>query len=80
MKLPDKNLQQENVDVLINILEERGLGWSLDHAGKLIEVRIWGPWPHVISRYRPNEVQPLAHMLEQAMYGIPWWEHPIKNK
>lgn len=53
-------------DDLINKLESRGLGWSLDHTGRIIEARIWD-WPHVIGRYRPNEVEPLAYMLSKAM-------------
>jgi hypothetical protein len=40
------------VDDIIADLESRGLGWSLDHTGTLIEARVWD-WPTVIARYRP---------------------------
>jgi len=29
------------VDDIIADLEARGLGWSLDHTGRLIEARVW---------------------------------------
>lgn len=57
----------ETVDTLIAALESRGLGWSLDNTGRLIEARVWD-WPHVIGRYRPNTTEPLAKMLAEAMY------------
>ena len=53
-------------DELIAGLEEAGLGWSLDHTGRLIEARVWD-WPDVIGRYRPNAVEPLATMLRGAI-------------
>jgi hypothetical protein len=56
-----------SADALISDLESRGIGWSLDHTGRLIEARVWD-WPHVIGRYRPHKTEPLAHMLAQAMY------------
>ncbi len=66
-----------SADSLIADLESRGLGWSLDHAGRLIEARVWD-WPHVISRYRPHKTEPLAHMLAQAMYQVDWRKYPVK--
>jgi hypothetical protein len=53
------------VDLIIADLESRGLGWSLDHTGNLIEARIWR-WPYVIGRYRPSKVLPLDVMLSEA--------------
>lgn len=67
-----------DVDGLIADLEERGLGWSLDHTGNLIESRIWD-WPNVIGRYRPTTVEPLSGMLSKAMYGIDWTKYPKKT-
>jgi len=63
-------------DDLIQILESRGLGWSLDH--NLIEARVWD-WPNVIGRYRPNTVIPLAEMLAKAMYEVDWTKYPIRK-
>lgn len=57
-------------DELINWLEERGYGWSLDHTERMIEARIW-EWPHVVGRYRPAAVMPLAEMLRNAMRNLP---------
>ncbi len=65
-------------DDLIQILESRGLGWSLDHTGNLIEARVWD-WPNVIGRYRPNTVIPLAEMLAKAMYEVDWTKYPIRK-
>ena len=63
------------VDDVIEILEQHGLGWSLDHTGNLIEARIWD-WPDVVGRYRPRTVEPLVHMLQTAMMEVPkhYWE------
>ena len=36
-------------DDIIADLESRGLCWSLDHTGTLVEARVWA-WPHGISR------------------------------
>jgi hypothetical protein len=53
------------VDLIVADLESRGLGWSLDHTGNLIEARIWR-WPYVVGRYRPAKVLPLEVMLSKA--------------
>lgn len=71
--------EHDRVDTLIHILETRGLGWSLDHTGGLIEVRIWD-WPYAIARYRPKQLEPLHHMLAQAMYQIDWTKYPAKEE
>jgi hypothetical protein len=65
-----------SVDVLIADLESRGLGWSLDNTGRLIEARVWD-WPHVIGRYRPHKTEPLAHMIAKAMYQVEWAKYPV---
>jgi hypothetical protein len=57
-------------DQIILRLERVRLGWSIDHTGNLIECRIWA-WPHVIGRYRPKKVLPLADMLRGAIASIP---------
>ena len=57
---------QDLVDALISDLESKGLGWSLDHNGMLIEARIW-EWPNVVGRYRPHKTEPLALMLQKAI-------------
>ena len=66
------------VDALIEDLESRGLGFSLDNAGRLIEARVWD-WPYVIGRYRPNSTEPLAKMLAEAMYQVDWPRYPVKS-
>ena len=66
------------VDALIADLESRGLGWSLDNTGRLIEARVWD-WPYVIGRYRPNATEPLAKMLAEAMYQVDWTRYPVKS-
>ena len=65
-------------DELIQILESRGLGWSLDNTGRLIEARVWD-WPNVIGRYRPHTVEPLAKMLSEAMRQVDWTQYPQKS-
>jgi hypothetical protein len=57
--------ERKSADDIIQELEAKGLGWSLDHCGALIEARIW-QWPTVVGRYRPNKVEPLADMLSKA--------------
>lgn len=66
------------VDALIADLESRGLGWSLDNTGRLIEARVWD-WPYVIGRYRPNATEPLAKMLAEAMCQVDWTRYPVKS-
>lgn len=63
------------VDELVQALEARGLGWSLDNTGRLVEARVWD-WPNVIGRYRPDAVEPLAKMLAKAMYQVDWSRYP----
>jgi hypothetical protein len=65
------------VDDIIADLESRGLGWSLDNTGRLIEARVWD-WPHVIGRYRPHTTEPLAKMLAAACYDVDWTAYPVK--
>lgn len=69
----------DEVDHIISILESRGLGWSLDHTGHMIEARIW-KWPTVIGRYRPAQVEPLARMLAAAMMDVDIGAYPVKEK
>ena len=59
-------LRDASADELIQWLEVRGFGWSLDHTGHMIEARVWD-WPHVIGRHRPGKVEPLADMLRAAI-------------
>jgi len=65
-------------DDIIADLESRGLGWSLDHTGTLIEARVWD-WPNVIARYRPATVEPLAKMLAAACFDVDWTAYPVKQ-
>ena len=65
-------------DDIIADLESRGLGWSLDNTGRLIEARVWD-WPYVIGRYRPDKVEPLAKMLATACYDVDWTKYPVKQ-
>jgi len=65
-------------DDMIADLESRGLGWSLDNTGRLIEARVWD-WPNVIARYRPATVEPLAKMLAAACYDVDWTAYPVKQ-
>lgn len=60
-------LRDASADELIQWLEARGYGWSLDRISeRLIEARIW-EWPIVVGRHRPAKVEPLADMLRGAM-------------
>jgi hypothetical protein len=59
----------EKIDELIADLESRGLGWSFDHNGGLIEARIWH-WPYVIGRYRPGLMAPLVEMMQGALQQV----------
>lgn len=59
-------LRDASADELIQWLEARGFGWSLDHTGNLIEARVWD-WPFVVGSYLPAKVEPLADMLRGAM-------------
>jgi hypothetical protein len=54
------------IDELVSTLEGAGLGWDIGNTGRLIEARVWR-WPHVIGRYRPNSMEPVADMLAKAM-------------
>jgi hypothetical protein len=65
----DQPLPEMSADELIQWLEARGFGWSLDHTGHMIEARIW-VWPSVVARYRPAKVEPLARMIRAAMLGM----------
>ena len=65
------------VDDIVADLKSRGLGWSLDHTGRLIEALVWD-WPHVIGRYRPATVEPLAKMLAAAAFQVDWTKYPVK--
>ena len=67
-----------DVDALIADLESRGLGWSLDHTGRLIEARIWD-WPNVIGRYRPDTTEPLLTMLSTALAEVDLARFPVRN-
>jgi hypothetical protein len=68
------------IDEIIADLESRGLGWSLDHIGQLIEALVWD-WPNasVIGRYRPATVEPLAKMLATAAFEVDWTKYPVKQ-
>lgn len=59
-------LRDASADELIQWLEARGFGWSLDRTARLIEARIW-EWPNVVGRHRPAKIEPLADMLRGAM-------------
>ena len=72
-------MKKDEVDQIIEILESRGLGWSLDHTGHMIEARIWD-WPTVIGRHRPAQVEPLARMLAAALLDVDIGKYPVKNK
>jgi hypothetical protein len=69
--------ETKHPDEIIADLESRGLGWSLDHNGRLIECRIWD-WPTVIGRYRPNKVEPLADMLNAAIAEVDLSKYQVK--
>ena len=73
-----QSMTTPTADDIIADLESRGLGWSLDHTGRLIEARIWD-WPTVIARYRPHAVEPLAQMLATAAFDVDWTKYPVRN-
>jgi hypothetical protein len=64
------------VDDIIADLESRGLRWSIEHTGALLEARVW-LWRHIIARYRPAKVEPLAKMLAAACFEVDWTKYPI---
>jgi hypothetical protein len=66
------------VDDIIADLESRGLRWSIEHTGRLIEACVWD-WPAVIGRYRPDTVDPLAKMLAAACFEVDWTKYPVKQ-
>jgi hypothetical protein len=55
-------------DDIIADLESRGLGWSIEHTGRLIEACVWD-WPAVIGRYRPDN--PSHEYRERPMESWP---------
>ena len=73
-----QKLYTTSADELIQIIEERGLGWDVGNTGNFTECRIW-EWPHVVSRYRPQHTESLAHMLAEAMYQVDWTKYPEKK-
>ena len=64
------------IDHLIADLESRGLGWTLDHTGCILEARVWD-WPNVIGRYRPDKIESLSKMLANAMFYVDWLKYPV---
>ena len=73
-----QKLYTTSADELIQIIEEKGLGWDVGNTGNFIECRIW-EWPHVVSRYRPHKTESLTHMLAEAMYQVDWTKYPEKK-
>ena len=74
----DQPLSEMSADELIQWLEARGFGWSLDRTARMIEARIWD-WPNVVGRYRTAKVEPLADMLRAAMrtmHDDHFWREP----
>ncbi len=65
-------------DDIIADLESRGLGWSLDNTGRLIEARVWD-WPYPIGRYRPDKLEPLAKMLAAALAQVDLTKYLVKQ-
>lgn len=63
------------VDDLVGDLESRGLYWTLDHLGDLIEARVLDG-PHVVGRYRTKYMEPLVDMLFKAMMCVDWTKYP----
>jgi hypothetical protein len=59
-------IKTASADELIDYLEARGFGWSLDHISRMVESRIW-EWPNIVGRYRPATRESLADMLRGAM-------------
>jgi hypothetical protein len=57
-------------------LKSRGLDWSTEYTGPIIEVCIWA-WPNVIARYRPHTTEPLAKMLAAAAFEVDWTKYPV---
>lgn len=72
-------ITRKTTDELIADLESRGLGWSLDHTGRLIEARVW-EWPICIGRHRPEGVIPLQDMLAEAIKEVDLSKYPILEK
>lgn len=69
---------EPTADALIEKLEMLGLGWSIGHAGKKVEVKIWEA-STVIALYVPKEKQPLALLLNRAMAEVDWKKYTPKK-
>lgn len=68
------------LEELIDILEERGLGWSIQHLNKELQARIYDTNDQCISRYvAPNIFEGLAYILAEAMYRVDWTLYPEKK-
>ncbi len=72
-------------DDIIQKLEERGVGWSIKSALGGLDARVWEfetrnrAFPRLEGRYRPDEVEPLSAMLEQACRGAGLWDEINKQ-
>lgn len=68
------------LEELIDILEERGLGWSIQHLNKEVQARVYDTNDQCISRYvAHNKFESLASMLAEAMYQVDWTLYPEKK-
>ena len=68
------------LEELIDILEERSLGWSIQHLNKEVQARVYDTNDQCISRYvAHNKFESLAFMLAEAMYQVDWTLYPEKK-
>lgn len=68
------------LEELIDILEERGLGWSIQHINKEVQARVYDSNDQCITRYvAHNKFEGLASMLAEAMYQVDWTLYPEKK-
>lgn len=62
----------QTVDELIEELEAKGLGYSLDStANGHREARVW-KWPYVVGRYTAPKRESAWYMLKKAYDNVDW--------
>lgn len=75
-----QELYSYELEELIDALEERGLGWSIQHLNKELQAKVYDNNDQCISRYVAfNKFESLHFMLAEAMYQVDWTLYPEKK-
>jgi hypothetical protein len=69
---------QTTSDEIIKKLEALGFGWSLDHVGKSVRVRLW-IWEKPLGVYEAQQVLPLGALLTGAILEAQKYVIPETN-